>query len=291
MAEPDTYGDNRTLAERFAELNAAIKPTLTNQHADLLSREQDLVDECATGIPDAIADDEAEKSATDLGARINTFLSLVEGQRKNAKDEPAKSPKLIDEFFRTLSGPLSVRLETLRSRVNVYKNQKRIAEQRRKDEEAAKAREAERELARAREEAARKGRERLEAEARARDETDPDARREAQEAADAAERDRRAAEEEARRKAQEAADAQAAADAKARMVKAESGAQSGQVGTWRGRIVDPSSLLLSLGPLGPHFTQDHLQKAIDKAARTTKGTLSIPGVDFFEDFTTTFRGG
>lgn len=193
MAEADTYGDNRTLAERFSELNGAIKASLTNQHADLMEREQNLIDECALGIPDAIADDEAEKAGTDLGARINTFLLLVEGQRI------------------------------------------------------------------------------------------------AQEEAEQLERERRAAEEEARRRAQEAADAQAAAQAKTTMTKADSGAMSGQTGTWKAEIVDAAAI--DFNELRPFFTAAEIAKAANAYARHHKGGRPIPGLRMFEDFTTTFRGG
>lgn len=279
---------NRTLAEQFADLNAQIPEVLAAQHADLKAKADGLADEFTAGAPETIADDETEKAMTDLGARINGFLQLCEGQRKNAKEEPLKSTKVVDDFFKVLTVIAAANLALLRARVNDYKNAKRLAEQKRQQEEQARAREAERQQMAAREEAIRAERERMEAEERARHETDPEAKREAQEAAEAAGHTRKAAEEEARQRAREAQEAAAAAKAPATMVKAESGAKSGQSGTWRAKNLDRG--VMDLNELKLFFTIADIQKAADAYARTYKDTKPLAGCQIEQEFNTTFRG-
>lgn len=286
MAEADTLaplGHNRTLADRFAELNAEIPIYLAQEHESLNIRANEFIAQFA-GLPHTCDTDALEREMTDLGARLNKFLSGVDAQRKIDKRAPGESPKLIDDFFKNLVGTLPSRMDSLRSWVNAYKNQKIEAERQRLAAERERALAAQREA----DEKAR------EAERVRRDAEDAAVREEAAAAAD-----NRAAEptpeellaQEAERAAikagAEAALARSTTPAIAPMIKAESGAKSGQLGKWVAKDIDRDTLdLEALRALIPFAD---LEKYANAYARQYKDTKPLAGCRIIQEFTTTFR--
>lgn len=247
---------NMTLAERFEELNREIPVYLANQHADLQEKFVALSSEFINTAPVSVEDDETEKTMTDLGARINSFLQLCDGQKKNSRRHPAESPKLVDDFYKTLTGQLAKDLEALRFRMNAYKTKKREAAARAAEEERHRVLAEQREAERVRMEI----------------------------------------------ESNEIADKISSAEIippapppppapvyTAPMVKADSGAKSGQIGTWRAKNIDRD--ILDLEALRPLISQADLEKYSNAYARQYKDTKPLRGAQIVQEFTTTFRGG
>jgi hypothetical protein len=72
------------------------------------------------------------------------------------------------------------------------------------------------------------------------------------------------------------------------------GTSSATTKFWNHRVKDADALISSLGPLGPHLTNDAIQSAIGvaKRAAVASGTIAdliVPGVEFFEDSRTVAR--
>lgn len=288
MSEADSapMGHNRTLAERFAELNAEIPDYLAGQYPHLTDQAAMLREEFDIKVPASVDDDATERDMTDLGARINAFLGLVEGQRKVNKDVPLKSPQLIDTFFKGLRGGLEANLETLRLRVNHYKNKKAEAERRRVAEERARALAVQQEADRAAREAERLRREAEEARIRECEDAAAEGRRAQQTEAEVI---AASAEAEADQRAAEVAEviAAAAPPPSAPMVKAESGAKSGQLGKWVAKNVDRD--ILDLDALRHMIPTADLEKYANAYARQYKDTKPLRGAVITQEFTTTFR--
>ena len=60
--------------------------------------------------------------------------------------------------------------------------------------------------------------------------------------------------------------------------------------TWKGKVVDMNALINAAKPGSPAASFLTVnQKKIDKFARMTKGNVSIPGVEFFEETTLTHK--
>ena len=59
---------------------------------------------------------------------------------------------------------------------------------------------------------------------------------------------------------------------------------------WRWQITDADALYQSLGPLSPFMAQPAVDTALNAMARTQKGRASCPGVRFYADVTSNFRG-
>ncbi len=281
-------GHNRTLADRFAELNAEIPKYLAQEHESLNIRADEFIAQFA-GLPHICDTDELEREMTDLGARLNKFLSSVDAQRKSDKRAPGESPKLIDDFFKQLAGTLPARLDNLRSWVNTYKNTKIEAERQRLAAERERALAAQREA----DEKAR------EAERVRREAEDARLREEAAAAADnrapeptpeellAQEAERAAIKSQAEALLARPTAAATAPMITAPMIKAESGAKSGQIGKWVARDIDRDTL--DLNALRSLIPFADLEKYANAYARQYKDTKPLVGARIVQEFNTTFR--
>lgn len=208
------------------------------------------------------------KSDADLDAvgvivkDAKAMAKRVDGLRTAEKEPHLKAGREVDTFFKGLSDRLAKMAAVLGERASEYQREK-LAEQRRKAEEEA-----------------RKAREKAEAE-----------RRKAEEA-EAAGRATVAARAEARA---EIADERAAAaeqaldmsNADLARQRTASGLTASARTTFKVRITNLSEL--NLGPLGPYFDRDAVQKAANGWLRFTKGADKLPGLEVYEDVQATFR--
>ncbi len=251
---------NMTLADEFTELNRRIPETLAREHEALATRAGEILAQFA-GLPMVCESDDLEIEMTDLGVSLNKFLKTVETQRKSDKRVPAESPKLIDSFFEKLLGSLPMRLDSLRSRVNAYKNQKAEAERKRQEDE----------------------------------------RRAQMEEQRRADEERRAQEAESRACAEAAEPVVETATTfvpdtppppapvyVAPMVKTEAGSKSGQRGQWVAKDIDRDTL--DLNAMRSLISTSDMEKYANAYARQYKDTKPLAGCRIVQEFNTTFRG-
>lgn len=275
-----TIGHNSLLAI-YAEQNAALPGYLLQEHDLLISRAADLKND-TDAAPQTIDTDELEREATELGGKLAKFIKEIAAARKASKEPVAAGVAIVDSFFNRILPPIENAKVIVERRVNAYKDVKRAAAGRERQEAERIAREKAAEARRLQEEANR----RADEEARLRQESAMPADQ------DAAYEDRAAAQREATTAAVEAHEAQARATvAKAApqtTVKAESGAASIQRTTWTGEIEDLETL--DLEPLRHIITRAALDAAVRVYAVQFKDTRPLAGAKIYAKTSTAFRG-
>ena len=297
----DLTGHNNPPLERAEDL--ALR--LEKEAEDLLVRAANMDFACA-GVPALLETAEHAELATDAIARAKAVLKETETFRVEQKAPYLAGVRVVDNFAAEISAPLGKTVENLTARLNNYQRvqrEKEAAEQRERErlkrEEEARAREAERV---AQEAARRAEQEAQEAARRIREANDAEGREKAAQAMREAEA--RAAEQRAMAEASSKDAAQAA-----RTAEVASKASSGQIGAaarvtsggstagttryWSHAIQDSEKLMASLGPLGPHFSNDAISTALSTVSKTfgpakdgAKPGVEIPGVRYFVDFRT-----
>lgn len=230
-----------------------------------------------------VEDEETANQFTEVITRLRDLDKKVEGFRNSEKTPHLRKSDAVDNFFFKLRERLFRRkrtdsagaADTLQDRLHAY-NERRLAEERRRREEAERAaRAAEAEARRLREEADRKARAAAEAAARKRNEESR--RAAAEEAAKAAAEAAKAAE--AEENARSTASA-AAADAAARPAdlvreRHQGGAMNTMKRVGYAEITDPMKLdALALWPFVP---EDAKRKALLGWAKTTQFSRQMEG--------------
>lgn len=258
-------------------------------------------------LPEKPTTDEECATLIQFVADAQAVVKEAEGDHSTEKKPHWDAGKAVDVFFKSVWTPLEGRIEANKARINAFTRAK--AEKERQDRLAAQ-REQERIEAEARFEVARLEAEAREAEAEAarkaeelRKAATPEQRQEIAAELNEAEQAAAAARQGAQEQGKEAARAERIGESQGRAAGGSvgrlgrvttGGAGAAHTAFWNSRIIDADALVASLGPLGPHFTNDAIQAAIGSAKRDaiaakTIEALAIPGVQFFEDSRTTVR--
>lgn len=272
-----------------------------------------LIEACAAieiegfGMPEAPATDEEVAKLTEFVAKAKALVKKAESTHTDEKKPFLDQGRAVDAFFKGLWTPLETTIKANEARINAYTRAKAEKE---RQERLARQREEERIAAQRREEQERAEAEAREAERRAAEAAEairkaatPEERQEAAAAMNEAEQAGVAARAEAEEAGQEAAQAERLSESHGRAAGGSvgrlgrvttGGASSAHTTFWNHRIVDAEALVASLGPLGPYLPNDAIVQAIGAAKREaiaakTIESLSIPGVEFFEDSRTTVR--
>lgn len=258
-------------------------------------------------LPQAPVDDEECAKLITFVADAKRVIKKAEAGHTEQKAPWLERGRIVDTFFKSIWNPLGARVETVEARVNAY-NRAKAAREKAQREEAARlervAAQAARDEVQRQEklaaEAAKREQEAAAALRAASDESEREARatemREAaQQGAAAREASKDASKEAVQADRVAEANQRAASGSVAKLGKVTTSGASAAVTTfWNHRITDGPALVASLGPLGPHLTNDAIVQAIGVVKRELgkKGKLSeftLPGVQFFEDTKTNVR--
>lgn len=283
-----------------------LTPRLERAYSDLIAEAADLELE-AFDLPEAPDTEQQCAALVNFVGRAKNIRAKAEGKRVEEKEPYLENGRRVDAFFKGIQTPLDQRITSLTSKISAFQRaqaEREAAERRQRErEERDRAEEARRTAEEARRKAEEEERRAREEAARIRSAADAQERDEAEqrmrEAGQAAAQARDTAEEATKEAAQ--ADREADVHGKAATGRAgqqgkitASGATAGQTKFWNHRITDAVELFESLGPLGPHFSNDAVAQAINSAKRhhVNAGTidgLHVPGVEFFEDVKTNIR--
>lgn len=231
-----------------------IAEVLAADFADLIRTVDQEVEEARIARPAKIEGDSDLTAAGLVMKRLRERMKDVAAEHGPQKRPIIDAGREIDAFFRALTDRLEGEFATVKRDADDYARAKAAAD-------------AER-------------RRRIEAEARAKEEA---ARRRAEGAKSAEAAANAAAEAE-----RHAARAYAAAAGNAAPVRGAGVTVSSRAAI-RHRVIDQAALTASLGPLGPFIAADAIDKAIRAKVRIDKMATSIPGVEVFEDHTSTVR--
>lgn len=267
---------------------------ITPEARDLIHQVKDFC-ESEQIVKVTISNEAEHTGAAELGKRLAAFGRDLEAKRVELKEPHLQAGRDVDSAFKGTIALVKERVKSLGSAISAYQKvleDIRIEKQRKMDD------------------AARKERERIEADAkRQRDKADA-ARQAAAEAAERArkatsERERKAAEAEARRKAQVAATAESKAETNEEIASTvvspvvrpeETGKQEG-VSTrknWKGRLrKGPTSFIDFVNWVVKTESYELLQineKNLKRKASMIEDKKQIPGIEFYNDESTTFKG-
>jgi hypothetical protein len=278
-AEATSPGPGHNLPDWSAEESAR----LAREHERLERDVTNLLAE-ARQAPPSVENEQTAELYTNLIKRLRDQDNKVEALRESEKAPHLHKARAVDSFFfrireriqrRVSSSATPGAVDVLMARLQDYNARRLAEEQRRRDEAARVAREEAARAARAREDAERQRREAEAKAARARNaERVEQLRREADER-EAREAEARAAEQQARQKAQEA---EADANAKpADMIRErhDSGAINTMKQYWHVEITNSEAL--DRDSLWPFIKQDALLDAVKMWAKVTQYRRSMQG--------------
>lgn len=274
-------GHNRlAFLDFYRDQNADLRTFLTKEYAGTLENAAALKAKFDLA-PTIIDTDELERQMTDLGGDLGKLIKTIAAQKKVTKEPLSAAVGIADDFFAALHTPTDVCMRTVERRVNAYKDEKRSAAQRAREEEERKAAEMKAEA------------ERLAAEAKRIAAAEEAARAQGEPAEDVTQMyyDRQIAEKEAHRAtlaAREAASVAAAPIAAPAKVKGDTGTASIQRTTWTGEIEDINAL--DLEALRPYISRAALDSAVKAFAVVVKDTRPLAGARVFAKTSTSFRG-
>lgn len=245
-------GNNQDVLAQYRELAEALPDFLRSKHPHLISETAEIA-ALFRESPAVLETDEQELAMTDLGGRLSKFLKSADLQRKLDKKPITDGEDALERFYKSFTVMLSEHLETLRRRVNAYKDAKLKKEREEREALRQEQLRLEREQREAKERAAR------EFEELAASQATPEP----------------------------AAPPPPPPPKPAPMVTGATGAKSGQSFRWVGEIVDVDSL--DLNALRPFLKRADLEAAVNRYAVEYEDTKPLTGAKISQKSNTTFR--